>query len=327
MTYTPEQFEDMSNKFAQAKDEISKFIVGQSEAIDYTVLAMVAGGHTLLEGLPGLGKTMLIRTIGQVCDLSFSRIQFTPDLMPADITGTSMIERSDDGKTDFVFKKGPLFHQLVLADEINRATPKTQSALLEAMGEHTVTVLGETRQMEDPFFVLATQNPIEMEGTYPLPEAQVDRFLCKVVLPYPSKQELKEIMMRTTGAEKTELKQVLTTFEIRAAQQMVKHVLLADDLMDYAIDVITATHPETSSVESIKRYVQFGSGPRGLQSLIRIAKARAFLAGRVHVSIADIKQSVKPVLRHRIRLNYEAEATGLTPDLVLDQMVDELAKS
>ncbi len=327
MTYTPEQFEDMSNKFALAKDEISKFIVGQSEAIDYTVLAMVAGGHTLLEGLPGLGKTMLIRTIGQVCDLSFSRIQFTPDLMPADITGTSMIERSDDGKTDFVFKKGPLFHQLVLADEINRATPKTQSALLEAMGEHTVTVLGETRQMEDPFFVLATQNPIEMEGTYPLPEAQVDRFLCKVVLPYPSKQELKEIMMRTTGAEKTELKQVLTTFEIRAAQQMVKHVLLADDLMDYAIDVITATHPETSSVESIKRYVQFGSGPRGLQSLIRIAKARAFLAGRVHVSIADIKQSVKPVLRHRIRLNYEAEATGLTPDLVLDQMLDELAKS
>ena len=327
MTYTPEQFEDMSNKFALAKDEISKFIVGQSEAIDYTVLAMVAGGHTLLEGLPGLGKTMLIRTIGQVCDLSFSRIQFTPDLMPADITGTSMIERSDDGKTDFVFKKGPLFHQLVLADEINRATPKTQSALLEAMGEHTVTVLGETRPMEDPFFVLATQNPIEMEGTYPLPEAQVDRFLCKVVLPYPSKQELKEIMMRTTGAEKTELKQVLTTFEIRAAQQMVKHVLLADDLMNYAIDVITATHPETSSVESIKRYVQFGSGPRGLQSLIRIAKARAFLAGRVHVSIADIKQSVKPVLRHRIRLNYEAEATGLTPDLVLDQMLDELAKS
>ncbi len=327
MTYTPEQFEDMSNKFALAKDEISKFIVGQSEAIDYTVLAMVAGGHTLLEGLPGLGKTMLIRTIGQVCDLSFSRIQFTPDLMPADITGTSMIERSDDGKTDFVFKKGPLFHQLVLADEINRATPKTQSALLEAMGEHTVTVLGETRPMEDPFFVLATQNPIEMEGTYPLPEAQVDRFLCKVVLPYPSKQELKEIMMRTTGAEKTELQQVLTTFEIRAAQQMVKHVLLADDLMDYAIDVITATHPETSSVESIKRYVQFGSGPRGLQSLIRIAKARAFLAGRVHVSIADIKQSVKPVLRHRIRLNYEAEATGLTPDLVLDQMLDELAKS
>lgn len=327
MTYTPEQFEDMSKKFALAKDEISKFIVGQSEAIDYTVLAMVAGGHTLLEGLPGLGKTMLIRTIGQVCDLSFSRIQFTPDLMPADITGTSMIERSDDGKTDFVFKKGPLFHQLVLADEINRATPKTQSALLEAMGEHTVTVLGETRPMEDPFFVLATQNPIEMEGTYPLPEAQVDRFLCKVVLPYPSKQELKEIMMRTTGAEKTELKQVLTIFEIRAAQQMVKHVLLADDLMDYAIDVITATHPETSSVESIKRYVQFGSGPRGLQSLIRIAKARAFLAGRVHVSIADIKQSVKPVLRHRIRLNYEAEATGLTPDLVLDQMLDELAKS
>lgn len=327
MTYTPEQFEDMSNKFALAKDEISKFIVGQSEAIDYTVLAMVAGGHTLLEGLPGLGKTMLIRTIGQVCDLSFSRIQFTPDLMPADITGTSMIERNDDGKTDFVFKKGPLFHQLVLADEINRATPKTQSALLEAMGEHTVTVLGETRPMEDPFFVLATQNPIEMEGTYPLPEAQVDRFLCKVVLPYPSKQELKEIMMRTTGAEKTELKKVLSTFEIRAAQQMVKHVLLADDLMDYAIDVITATHPETSSVESIKRYVQFGSGPRGLQSLIRIAKARAFLAGRVHVSIADIKQSVKPVLRHRIRLNYEAEATGLTPDLVLDQMLDELAKS
>lgn len=327
MNYTPEQFEQMSTKFAQAKQEISKFIVGQTEAIDYTLLSMLAGGHTLLEGLPGLGKTMLIRTIGEVCDLSFSRIQFTPDLMPADITGTSMIERSEDGKTDFVFKKGPIFHQLVLADEINRATPKTQSALLEAMGEHTVTVLGETRHMEEPFFVLATQNPIEMEGTYPLPEAQVDRFLCKVVLPYPSKEELKEILLRTTGVNDTELTRVLSAEDIREAQVMVKHVLLADDLMDYAITLITATHPESTHVEDIKRHVQFGSGPRGLQSLIRIAKARAFLAGRLHVSIADLKQSVKPVLRHRMRLSYEAEAMGLTPDQVLDSMLDNLAKS
>jgi len=327
MNYTPEHFEQMSAKFAQAKQEISTFIVGQQEAVDYTIMAMIAGGHTLLEGLPGLGKTMLIRTIGDVCDLSFSRIQFTPDLMPADITGTSMIERSEDGKTDFVFKKGPIFHQLVLADEINRATPKTQSALLEAMGEHTVTVLGETRPMEEPFFVLATQNPIEMEGTYPLPEAQVDRFLCKVVLPYPSKQELKEIMLRTTGTAQRDLKRVLSAEEIREAQAMVKHVLLADDLMDYAITLITSTHPESSTIEPITRYVQFGSGPRGLQSLIRIAKARAFLAGRLHVSIADLKQSIKPVLRHRIRLNYEAEAMGLTPDHVLDLMVEELAKA
>src|SRR6185437_3313871 len=200
MPYTPEQFEEMSGKLGAVKEEIGKFIVGQQEAVEFSLYSILADGHALLEGLPGLGKTMLIRTVSEVLDLSFSRIQFTPDLMPSDITGTSMIERLENGKQQFTIQKGPIFSQMVLADEINRATPKTQSALLEAMGEKTVTVLGETKQMDKPFFVLATQNPIEMEGTYPLPEAQMDRFLCKILLPYPERSELKAIIQRTTGA-------------------------------------------------------------------------------------------------------------------------------
>ena len=214
MPYTQEQFKEMSEKLGEVKNEIGKFIVGQHEAVEFSLYSILADGHALLEGLPGLGKTMLIRTISEVLDLSFSRIQFTPDLMPADITGTSIIERNEEGKQQFVFKKGPIFSQMVLADEINRATPKTQSALLEAMGEKTVTVLGETREMARPFFVLATQNPIEMEGTYPLPEAQMDRFLCKILLPFPQKTELKEIMMRTTGSKEIKIEKVMNAEEI-----------------------------------------------------------------------------------------------------------------
>ena len=209
MPFTPEQFEEMSGKLGTVKEEIGKFIVGQQEAVEFSLYSILADGHALLEGLPGLGKTMLIRTISEVLDLSFSRIQFTPDLMPADITGTSILERNEEGMQRFVFKEGPIFSQMVLADEINRATPKTQSALLEAMGEQTVTVLGETRKMAKPFFVLATQNPIEMEGTYPLPEAQMDRFLCKILLPYPDKSELKEIILRTTGPTTAAIQKVM----------------------------------------------------------------------------------------------------------------------
>lgn len=318
MTYTTEDYMDMSKRLDDVRTEIGQFIVGQKEAVEFSIYCVLADGHTLLEGLPGLGKTMLIRTVSEVLDLSFSRIQFTPDLMPSDITGTSMIERLENGKQQFTFQKGPIFSQMVLADEINRATPKTQSALLEAMGEKTVTVLGDTKQMDRPFFVLATQNPIEMEGTYPLPEAQMDRFLCKILVAYPSKVELMEITKRTTGGLTIQLNKVMNAEEIVRAQQMVKEVLIADDMLEYAVDIIAATHPEEASIPEIAQYVQYGSGPRGLQSLIKLAKARALVAGRYHVSIADIKTVAKPVLRHRLLLNYEGEAEGKTADALID---------
>lgn len=318
MTYTTEDYMDMSKRLDDVRTEIGQFIVGQKEAVEFSIYCVLADGHALLEGLPGLGKTMLIRTVSEVLDLSFSRIQFTPDLMPSDITGTSMIERLENGKQQFTFQKGPIFSQMVLADEINRATPKTQSALLEAMGEKTVTVLGDTKQMERPFFVLATQNPIEMEGTYPLPEAQMDRFLCKILVAYPSKAELMEITKRTTGGLTIQLNKVMNAEEIVRAQQMVKEVLIADDMLEYAVDIIAATHPEEASIPEIAQYVQYGSGPRGLQSLIKLAKARALVAGRYHVSIADIKTVAKPVLRHRLLLNYEGEAEGKTADALID---------
>ncbi|MCZ8536478.1 MoxR family ATPase [Paenisporosarcina quisquiliarum] len=324
MSFTPINYEEMSQRLNQVKHEIGQYIVGQQEAVDFTLYSVLADGHALLEGLPGLGKTMLIRTISEVLDLSFSRIQFTPDLMPSDITGTSIIERSEDGKQSFSFKQGPIFSQLVLADEINRATPKTQSALLEAMGEKTVTVLGDTKQMAKPFFVLATQNPIEMEGTYPLPEAQMDRFLCKIVIPYPSKEELKEIVIRTTGAKNIQLQKVMNAEELIIAQKMVREVLIADDMLAYAIDLTSATHPNDEATDDVKQYVQYGSGPRGLQSLIRLAKARALVAGRYHVSIADIKSVAIPALRHRMLLNYEGEAEGKTADSILRDLLQTI---
>lgn len=324
MSYTPEQYKDMSQKLHVVREEISRFIVGQREAVDFTIYAILADGHALLEGLPGLGKTMLVRTVSDVLSLSFSRIQFTPDLMPADITGTSMIERSESGRQQFTFQEGPIFSQMVLADEINRATPKTQSALLEAMGEKTVTILGDTKKMHRPFFVLATQNPIEMEGTYPLPEAQMDRFLCKIIVPYPSKEELTEIVKRTTGAQPVELQKVMDAEEIIDAQQMVKEVLIADDMLAYAVDLVAATHPESDTIDEVKQFVQYGSGPRGLQSIIRLAKARALYSGRYHVSIADIKTVAKPVLRHRLMLNYEGEASGMTADSLIDLLLQNV---
>ncbi|QUG40924.1 MoxR family ATPase [Psychrobacillus sp. INOP01] len=318
MTFTTEDYMYMSKRLDDVRTEIGQFIVGQKEAVEFSIYCVLADGHALLEGLPGLGKTMLIRTVSEVLDLSFSRIQFTPDLMPSDITGTSMIERLENGKQQFTFQKGPIFSQMVLADEINRATPKTQSALLEAMGEKTVTVLGETKQMDRPFFVLATQNPIEMEGTYPLPEAQMDRFLCKILVSYPSKDELMEITKRTTGGQTIQLNKIMNAEEIVHAQQMVKEVLIADDMLEYAVDIIAATHPGEASIPEIAQYVQYGSGPRGLQSLIKLAKARALVAGRYHVSIADIKTVAKPVLRHRLLLNYEGEAEGKTAEELID---------
>ena len=308
MTLTAEQFTDMSEKLQEVHEEISRFIVGQEEAIEFSLYSILADGHALLEGLPGLGKTMLIRTISEVLDLSFSRIQFTPDLMPSDITGTSLIERDAEGRQQFTFREGPIFHQMVLADEINRATPKTQSALLEAMGEKTVTILGDTKKMAKPFFVLATQNPIEMEGTYPLPEAQMDRFLCKIIVSYPTRNELAEIVRRTTGAGIIELEKKMDTEALITAQQLTKEVIIADDILMVAVDIIQNTNPQQTAIEEIKQFVQYGSGPRGLQSLIRLAKARALMDGRYHVAIGDLKHVAKPVLRHRLLLNYEGEA-------------------
>jgi MoxR-like ATPase len=320
-----EQYTEMAEQLQKVKDEIHKFIVGQEEAIEYTLFSILADGHALLEGLPGMGKTMLIRTISNVLDLSFSRIQFTPDLMPADITGTNIIERTESGKQQFVFQPGPIFSQMVLADEINRATPKTQSALLEAMGEKTVTILGDTKPMAKPFFVLATQNPIEMEGTYPLPEAQMDRFLCKILVPYPTKQELMEIMNRTTGAKVIELEKVMDTDRLLQAQKMVKEVLVADEMMEYAVDLVIATHPEGEDVlPEVKQYVMYGSGPRGLQSIIKLAKARALFNGRYHVALADIKSVAIPALRHRILLNYEGEAVGKTSDDIIEGILNTI---
>lgn len=322
MAFSEEEYSGMSNELQRVKEEIGKFIVGQEEAIEYTLYSILADGHALLEGLPGLGKTMLIRTVSEVLDLSFSRIQFTPDLMPTDITGTNMIERTESGRQQFVFQRGPIFSQMVLADEINRATPKTQSALLEAMGEKTVTILGDTKKMAKPFFVLATQNPIEMEGTYPLPEAQMDRFLCKIVVPYPTKRELMEIMKRTTGAEEIRLEKVMGTDELLLAQAMVKEVLVAEEMMEYAVNLVVATHPDNEdAIEEIKQYVMYGSGPRGLQSIIKLAKARAVIHGRFHVSIADIKSVAKPALRHRIMLNYEGEASGMSADDIIEKIL------
>lgn len=323
--YTAQDYEQLQQRMQAVRDEINRFIVGQDEAIDFTLYSMLAGGHVLLEGLPGLGKTMLIRTVAEVMDLSFSRIQFTPDLMPADITGTSMIERDSEGRQRFVFQEGPIFSQIVLADEINRATPKTQSALLEAMGEKTVTVLGDTKPMRSPFFVLATQNPIEMEGTYPLPEAQMDRFLCKVQLPYPTKQALVEIMKRTTGAEEIQLTKKMDTTVLIQAQQMTREVMIADEMLAYAVNLISATHPQAEdAIAEVKQLVLYGSGPRGLQSLIKLAKARAIMNGRFHVAIGDIKAVALPVLRHRMMLNYEGEALGHTADDILRILLERV---
>lgn len=326
MAYQPEQFVEMSERLQEVREEIGRFIVGQEEAIEFSLYAILADGHALLEGLPGLGKTMLIRTVSDVLDLSFSRIQFTPDLMPSDITGTSLIERDAEGRQQFSFREGPIFHQMVLADEINRATPKTQSALLEAMGEKTVTILGDTKKMARPFFVLATQNPIEMEGTYPLPEAQMDRFLCKILVSYPSRQELAEISRRTTGSETIQLEKKMDAQALIEAQQLVKAVMIAEDILMVAVDMIQNTSPEYTEIEAVKEFIQYGSGPRGLQSLVRLAKARALTEGRFHVSIGDLKHVAKPVLRHRLLLNYEGEAAGKDADELINLVINAAGK-
>jgi MoxR-like ATPase len=303
------------------EDEVGKIIVGQDEVVRGILTCVLAGGHALLEGVPGLGKTMLVRTLSDVLDCSFSRIQFTPDLMPADITGTNVISE-DGGARGFQFQPGPLFANLVLADEINRATPKTQSALLEAMQEHRVTVAKTSYSLERPFFVMATQNPIEMEGTYPLPEAQLDRFFFKLNVSYPSDDELLKIAQRTTGGRQPEVQPVADGQTVTMMMELAREVPIAEPVLKFAVRLTTRTHPERAdSPESIRRYVRYGASPRGLQSLVLGAKIRAILEGRFNVAFEDIRAVAVPALRHRIILNFEADAEGITPDRVISDVL------
>lgn len=302
--------------------EVSRVIVGQNEVIRDTVVALIAGQNVLLEGVPGLGKTQLVRTLSEVLDLTFSRIQFTPDLMPADITGTNVLVEPADGRRGFRFESGPIFAHLVLADEINRATPKTQSALLEAMQERQVSVGREVHALDRPFFVMATQNPIEMEGTYPLPEAQVDRFMFKLVVDYPSSDELGEIIARTTGAQAPDVSTVATGDDLIDMGEFARRVAIAPHVESYVVTLVKATHPSDSRAHAMTRqYVRYGASPRAAQAIVLAGKVYALLDGRYNVSFDDIRRAVKPAMRHRILLNFEAEAQGVTSEGVLDQIL------
>jgi MoxR-like ATPase len=303
------------------EDEIGKVIVGQKNVVRHVLIGIVSGGHVLLEGVPGLGKTILIRTLGQILDLHFSRIQFTPDLMPADITGTDIMEESAEGRRGFRFQKGPIFANLVLADEINRATPKTQSALLEAMQEQTVTVTNDTYSLPSPFFVMATQNPLEMEGTYPLPEAQLDRFTFKINVPFPSTEELSEILRRTTGKEDLKLSPVSSGERILAMQQLARQVPMPSHVNDYVSRVITASHPGQSSSDLVNDYVRYGASPRGGQAMVLGAKITALLAGRFNAGFEDIAVVAPAALRHRLLLNFEGQAEGISPDDIIHEII------
>lgn len=322
------EVDEFRKKIGILREEIGKVIVGHRDVVDGVISCMLAGSHALLEGVPGLGKTMLVRTLAESVGLNFSRIQFTPDLMPADILGTTVIEETSVGKHAFEFRKGPVFANIVLADEINRATPKTQSALLEAMQEHRVTVGRTTYTIEEPYFVLATQNPLEMEGTYPLPEAQLDRFFFKLHVPFPGRDELHTIIDRTTTNHSVTLQPVLNAEEILAMQKLVRTVPVARHVQDYAVRLLQATHPDgPDATEKVRRYVRCGASPRGAQSVLLAAKIRALFEGRYAASIDDVRLSAAPALRHRILLNFEGEAEGVKSDDCIKEILDELAEA
>lgn len=310
------------------RSEIAKVVVGQDETVMGALIGLAAGGHILLEGAPGLGKTLLVRSLSQAVDLPFSRIQFTPDLMPADITGTNVLAEGDGGRREFQFRPGPIFASILLADEINRATPKTQSALLEAMQEGAVTAGGTRHALPPPFLVMATQNPIEHEGTYVLPEAQLDRFLLKILVPYPLVSELAGIVDRTTGSASQECGHVADREGVLEIQRIVRGIPIAPSVRDYALSFIVASHPGSDLAPSeTNRYVRYGSSPRGAQAVILAAKVLALVAGRFNVSHEDIRAAALPALRHRILLNYEAEADGITSDSVITAIATQVDKS
>lgn len=320
-----ESIEKFHSHFHSLEAEVAKVLVGQSEVIRSALSAICARGHVLLEGVPGLGKTLLIKSLSRALGLSFKRIQFTPDLMPSDVTGTQVLTEDGSGSRKFVFKEGPLFANIVLADEINRATPKTQSALLEAMEEKQITVFDTTYQLPRPFFVLATQNPVELEGTYPLPEAQLDRFLLKVQVEPPTSQELKEILSRTTGTTTAEIAPVFSPdsahVEIEAMQMMVRSVVIADPMQEILVRIMAALTPSSQfATPKVKQYVRFGPGPRGAQAAVLAAKVSALLDKRINVSFDDIRAVIKPALRHRMILNFQAEADGITADTLLEEV-------
>src|SRR3954465_8981010 len=317
--------EEFRKAYGRVYREIGKVIVGHADIVHGILTCLFVGGHCLLEGVPGLGKTLLVRTLSQTLSLDFSRIQFTPDLMPADILGTNMIVEDQLGKREFQFQKGPIFTQICLADEINRATPKTQSALLEAMQEKSVSIAGNVYQMKPPFFVMATQNPIEQEGTYPLPEAQLDRFFFKLVVGYSSREELNTIIERTTKGVHVQADKVMDGAEIVQWQQLVREVIVAPHVQDYIARVTLATHPDGPfAVPITNQYLRWGSSPRGAQTLTLAAKVRALLSGRYNVSFEDIRRVFLPAMRHRVILNFEAEAEGIDPDKVLLEVLEKV---
>jgi MoxR-like ATPase len=313
---------------ARVREEIGKAIIGQTDVIDGVLICLIAGGHVLLEGVPGLGKTTLLRTLARALELRYSRIQFTPDLMPGDIVGTMVMEVDEHGHKSLAFQPGPIFANLVLADEINRATPKTQSALLEAMQERTVTSGTQTYALEAPFLVMATQNPIEMEGTYPLPEAQLDRFLMKIVVNYPSRDELRRIVELTTREDELQVCQVLDREQIAELKALCRHVIVAPHVQDYAVRLAMATQPGTlGTPELTRRYVRYGSSPRGAQALVECGRVLALMRGRLHLSIDDLKHVAPSVLRHRIILNFDGHADGITNDGLITSILQELPRT
>jgi MoxR-like ATPase len=319
---TAQEFRDIA---AAIEQQVGRVIVGQRELVRYTLITLLAGGNALLEGVPGLGKTMLVRTLADAIDCAFSRIQFTPDLMPSDIVGTNLIVEDENGRRQFQFEAGPIFASLILADEINRATPKTQSAMLEAMQERSVTVAKVTRRLPEPFFVLATQNPLEMEGTYPLPEAQLDRFFFKIDVPFPSVDELVEIANRTTGAVMPQAEAVATGPAICAMQALARGVPIADHVTAYAARLVKATHPtDPGAPEIVRQYVRYGASPRGVQAMILAGKIIALLDSRYNAAFDDLRQAALPALRHRLILNFEAQAEGVTADSVIDAILRQI---
>ena len=322
---TEQNLEKFSTQCKNIFAQIERDVIGQKDVIKGAVIAMIAGGNVLLEGVPGVGKTRLVRSLGHVFDLPFSRIQFTPDLMPADVTGTNIIVKGDDGNSKFEFQTGPIFSNIILADEINRATPKTQSALLEAMQEHTVTVMGVSRKLEEPFFVLATQNPVEQDGTYPLPEAQMDRFMFKIIVKNPSLDELMDIVNMTQKTMAEVADAACNGDDLLEMRRTANAIPVAEDVMRYAMMLCSATHPDTEcATEAAKKYVRLGASPRAGQALISAAKVKALMNGRFNVSYNDINELALPVLRHRIKLTFEAAAERVSADDIVGMIVEEL---